>query len=183
MVVSTNGQVERIVGAALKCGDAGIYQILLVDTDRSYVGRSLCVGGRLFNHAKELVLKKHYNYKLQGAWNKYGETQFRFCVLEKVGRDGTVAAEQKWINHFKAASVGFNIDSIANPYIGLNPNDPNVKQYRHASKAITLALKVVQCNRLGLASMRECRQWNAYALQELDQIPNGKAKDQMRARL
>src|SRR3954451_10569184 len=60
-------QIKAIVGEPLNYVEGGIYQIILIDTNRCYVGRSVCVGGRLFDHVKALLLNKHINVKLQRA--------------------------------------------------------------------------------------------------------------------
>jgi hypothetical protein len=52
---------------------------------------------------------------LQRAWNKYGESQFRVSVLELIGVDDVLRAEQVWINKTRCADrrIGFNIFDTA----------------------------------------------------------------------
>jgi hypothetical protein len=88
----------------------GIYQISLIGTDRCYVGSSRSMGGRLRTHAKALVAGVHSNVKLQSAWREYGADRFRYRILERIENEHElVEAEQRWIDHFRAADIGFNI--------------------------------------------------------------------------
>ena len=101
--------LNNLVGSGVIYNFPGIYQIILIGTDRSYVGRSLSAGGRLRAHATALVAGSHPNYKLQSAWNDHGADSFQFQLLEKVDVNEIAKAEQRWTAHFKAASIGFNI--------------------------------------------------------------------------
>lgn len=57
------------------------------------------------------IFKKnnHHNYKLQKAWDMYGESNFVFSVLEKVeNNDDLFKIEEKYIKKFKFYNL-FNI--------------------------------------------------------------------------
>jgi hypothetical protein len=179
-------QIKAIVGDPLNYVEGGIYQIILIDTDRCYLGRSVCVGGRLFDHVKALLLNKHINVKLQRAWNKYGPERFSFKVLQQVNGPAMAAAEQHWIDHHQAASVGFNIVSRADPFAALDPKDPNVIQYRRAMELIGTALGVAECARLRSkkrATLQDCLRFNAFALGVLKGIPEQMVRDRITLRM
>jgi hypothetical protein len=55
----------------------GVYQIVLIGTERYYIGSGKSVGCRLVKHAKKLVKGKHENLKLQRAWDQYGADRFQ----------------------------------------------------------------------------------------------------------
>lgn len=63
---------------------SGIYQIKNNVSGGVYFGRSVDVSDRLIHHRNELRRNVHRNKRLQNAWNKYGESAFKFeLVWEK----------------------------------------------------------------------------------------------------
>lgn len=64
----------------------GVYEILHVPTARRYVGSSAEVEKRLYWHLVMLRKNNHHCGYLQNVWNKYGETGFRFFLLEVCDR-------------------------------------------------------------------------------------------------
>lgn len=60
----------------------GIYCIENITTNKKYIGQSIDVNDRWRRHKSELIHKTHCNDYLQNAWNKYGEDDFKFYVLE-----------------------------------------------------------------------------------------------------
>lgn len=60
----------------------GIYQIVNLKNKKCYVGSSLNLDKRLYEHKRLLKLGKHENNHLQNAWNKYGEDSFEFKIIE-----------------------------------------------------------------------------------------------------
>jgi len=175
MIDCIHTDIDAIVGPAINAHHGGIYQIQLIGTNRCYVGRSIGVGGRLYNHVKALLQGKHFNAKLQNAWNKYGPDQFAFCVLQEVEGPAMVEAEQFWINHHQAASIGFNIVALVDPYNVMDRTDPNVIQYWFArDRALGLASSVAENSKLrgkDRATVQDCLQWNAYAINQLGMVP------------
>jgi group I intron endonuclease len=93
----------------------GIYVILHVASGRSYVGSSVNVRVRRKTHLGALRHGRHYNTRLQRAWDKYGESAFEFNVLEWVERADVLVAEQRWIDRMQPA---FNVLSRAGSPIG-----------------------------------------------------------------
>jgi len=96
------------------------------------------------------------------------------------------AAEQHWIDHHQAASVGFNIVSRADPFAALDPKDPNVIQYRRAMELIGTALGVAECARLRSkkrATLQDCLRFNAFALGVLKGVPEQMVRDRITLRI
>ena len=60
---------------------SGIYQIKNTINGGVYFGRSVDVPDRLTHHKNELRRKVHRNKRLQNAWNKYGESAFKFELV------------------------------------------------------------------------------------------------------
>jgi len=88
----------------------GIYQISMSGSKRCYIGSSKGLGGRLRRHAEKLVEGKHHNVKLQRAWDEHGSHRFVFRIVEQGLHETQLSErEQFWIDHYKAADIGFNI--------------------------------------------------------------------------
>ena len=63
---------------------AGIYIITNKITGKIYIGSSHNLLKRKNNHFTNLKNKKHQNFYLQNAWNKYGEQTFEWEIVEIV---------------------------------------------------------------------------------------------------
>jgi hypothetical protein len=62
----------------------GVYRIWNTRIDKSYVGFSMDLPGRINRHKAELKFGSHRNLKLLGEWNSLGESSFEFEVLDKL---------------------------------------------------------------------------------------------------
>jgi hypothetical protein len=93
----------------------GVYQITCLANGKIYVGSAISLRRRWNGHRRALQGGYHHNPHLQSAWNKYGESQFKFSVLELTGIDDVLRAEQIWIDRTGCADqrVGFNIFDVA----------------------------------------------------------------------
>lgn len=100
--------------------NSGIYMILNKVTNMYYVGSAFNLKNRWKNHRIELNLNRHCNPYLQSAWNKYGEENFHFYVLEHVHKSAVIEREQRWLDHLKCydRTIGYNICSVANSIAG-----------------------------------------------------------------
>ena len=58
----------------------GIYKIENKVNGKIYVGQSIDIDTRWYNHRNELNGNRHYNEHLQNAWNKYGEDNFSIQI-------------------------------------------------------------------------------------------------------
>ena len=61
---------------------AGIYRITSLHNGQFYIGSSDNIVRRLQNHIQRLRKDKHLNPKLQSYYNKYGEYDLEFDVIE-----------------------------------------------------------------------------------------------------
>ena len=60
----------------------GIYAIVNIINNKKYIGSATRLKERFRNHKTLLKRNKHFNSHLQNAWNKYGEDNFKFEILE-----------------------------------------------------------------------------------------------------
>lgn len=96
-------------------GKSGIYQIRNLVNNKIYIGSADNLYRRK-NHQHLYALRKniHINNKLQNAFNKYGEQNFIFEVIEFVeDKNKLLDIEQYWINRFNIVKGGYNIQPIA----------------------------------------------------------------------
>ncbi len=102
---------------------SGIYLISHLDSGKVYVGSSVNCISRIKKHKSLLSRNKHYNTKLQNAWNKYKETNFSFEIIEKVPPRLLMEREQCWMDSYDVIDVGYNLTPNANSNLGFKHSD------------------------------------------------------------
>lgn len=116
---------------------SGIYKILNKANDKIYVGSAFIMHTRWQQHRSALKLGKHPSKYLQASWNKYGEENFEFIVLEIVNnRQKLAEREQHWIDLTKCHNreFGYNSRPKAENNSGLSPSNETREKL---SKALT----------------------------------------------
>lgn len=78
----------------------GIYIITSLVNRKVYIGQSTNIELRWLSHKEALSGNKHQNRHLQNSWNKYGEENFIFSVLEECSEDKLTEREQYWIDYY-----------------------------------------------------------------------------------
>lgn len=74
---------------------SGIYKIINKVNDHYYIGSSNDIQRRWYNHKIELSNQRHGNSHLQRAWNKYGDNNFAFLIVESsIPNDKLLSIEQ-----------------------------------------------------------------------------------------
>jgi group I intron endonuclease len=90
----------------------GIYKIENLINRKTYIGSTKHLNSRWLSHRKLLRQNKHVNPHLQAAWNKDGEENFTFQVIEVV-EDLSILneIESKYIFHYKSNEKrhGYNL--------------------------------------------------------------------------
>lgn len=89
---------------------SGIYKITNIVNSKYYVGSSKDIHKRFEQHVHNLRLNKHCNQKLQHAWNKYGENNFVFEIIEECEIQKLYEREQYYLD---LNNNGYNIGRTA----------------------------------------------------------------------
>lgn len=80
---------------------SGIYCIVNIINQKRYIGSSKNLYNRIGAHRSYLRKGIHQNAKLQNAWNKYGEKNFQYFILEFCEEAKLLEREQFYINTIK----------------------------------------------------------------------------------
>lgn len=105
--------------------NSGIYALYWWDQDLVYIGLSQNLQERKTEHFSKLKNGRHTNYKVQNAYNQYGNPEF--IVLEYCSISELTSKEIEWCQEFDALSqkglclvepgvVGFGVSSNASKY-------------------------------------------------------------------
>lgn len=94
---------------------SGIYQIRSISKNIIYIGSSINIRKRQTCHINKLRANKHPNIKLQHHYNKYGESDLIFEIIEYCDISELILMEQKYIDTKKPY---FNINQTAGNCLG-----------------------------------------------------------------
>lgn len=112
-----------------QCNDtgkiSGIYKIVNKVNGKYYVGSSNDIRKRWNNHKSNLRRKNHKSPHLQSAWNKYGELNFDFVIVETCNIDKLLIIEQKYLDtSILEKNICYNTSYVAErPMIGIKHSD------------------------------------------------------------
>lgn len=80
---------------------SGIYMIINTINGKRYIGSSKNIQQRLQTHRSNLRHGYHGNEYLQNAWNKYGENNFEYSILEFCSEEERIKREQYYVDTLK----------------------------------------------------------------------------------
>jgi group I intron endonuclease len=81
--------------------ESGIYKIECIINNKIYIGSSNNIHRRKIEHMSSLKRNKHFNKYIQRSWNKYGEENFMFEILENCEVEKLIEREQYYIDTLK----------------------------------------------------------------------------------
>lgn len=120
-----------------KNGKPCIYKIQNKINNKVYIGSASGHYRRKAQHYYMLRRNIHFNKHLQSSWNKYGESNFKFEILEFVDNyDLIILREEYYINLFNAANpfLGYNHRTICSTTLGLKWSDEARKRFSEKKK-------------------------------------------------
>lgn len=97
----------------MKSKICGIYCIENLLDHKKYIGQSIDIERRIYDHKRHLKLNRHDNDYLQNEWNKYGENNFSFYIVEQCELSELDEKEISYINEFNTLNRnhGYNLQS------------------------------------------------------------------------
>ena len=93
--------------------NSGIYQIINLITNKSYIGSTKDFKNREWQHFNMLERNKHSSKKLQRSYNKHGKNNFKFEVIARCPTEYLIKLEQYFLDTLKPY---YNIYLIAANY-------------------------------------------------------------------
>src|SRR5574343_145795 len=108
----------------------GIYKITNTINNKCYIGKSMRVFKRWYEHKAHLRKNKHINIYLQNAWNKYGENVFDFKVIEICEEKDLKEREIYWMGYYNSLykEWGYNLSDESKKGVDINKGERN-KEY------------------------------------------------------
>jgi group I intron endonuclease len=94
----------------------GVYKIENLVNNKKYIGSaSVTLLKRMWHHQAMLRINKHKNPYLQSSFNKYGEDNFSFEILEICEKEECLSKEQYWMDYYQSHNmkIGYNINPKA----------------------------------------------------------------------
>ena len=105
----------------------GIYKIENLVNGKVYIGSSINIYRRWEEHKTALRHNRHHSYKLQRAWNKHGEQNFKFEITKifKGKIKELRELEQNYLDVYKSYdfSYGYNVSKNS---LQSNPPEPTL---------------------------------------------------------
>jgi bifunctional DNA-binding transcriptional regulator/antitoxin component of YhaV-PrlF toxin-antitoxin module/predicted GIY-YIG superfamily endonuclease len=117
---------------------SGIYMITNIVNYKKYIGSSINLHDRCNKHKAQLKNNKHHNFHLQNAWDKYGEENFKFEIIELVSdKEKLIEREQYWIDKLDTSNQlkGYNLNPIAGSQLGRKVPKENREKFKLSQKS------------------------------------------------
>jgi group I intron endonuclease len=116
---------------------SGIYIITCTPTGKIYIGSSVNIRVRCSEHRTILRKGNHHSRHFQNAWNKYGEENFVFEVLQPCDKSDLITFEQWYLDTLcPFGKRGFNIAKDAKaPTRGMEVSIETRKKLSESTKA------------------------------------------------
>lgn len=105
---------------------------------KMYVGQAADIYARWIHHKSDLNNNRHHNKHLQYSWNKYGEENFIFNIIEECSINNLDKREKYWINKLRTYE-GFDDCNGYNQDLG----GKGIRGYKHSDDQI-LKMRMVQ---------------------------------------
>ena len=115
---------------------SGVYEIRNLINNKVYIGSSVDLFSRRYCHLWQLRTRKHENKHLLSAFEKYGENNFEFRVLEYCDVDKLLIVEQQYIDKFDATdrAKGYNKSPTAGSPLGVKRTDDYKRKLSESRK-------------------------------------------------
>lgn len=95
---------------------SGIYKIVNNINGHIYIGSAVNYKSRFRTHLSLLKKEKHHSIYLQRSWNKYGENNFSFELIENCKIENLIEREQFYMDELNPE---YNVCKIAGSTLGI----------------------------------------------------------------
>jgi group I intron endonuclease len=128
----------------------GVYKITNIRNNKVYIGSSNNILFRWEQHKILLRANRHYNPRLQKAWDTYGERSFQFKIIKRTTLKKLLKVEQYYIDKFESYKPknGYNISRIAGRASGWHHSEESRIKISKASKGRKASKKQIESSRL-----------------------------------
>lgn len=153
----------------------GIYQIVNLVNNKSYIGSASNIKQRWSNHKTHLYNNKHHSKYLQNAWNKYGESMFVIKILHLCDKDKDVLLklEQFYLDTLKPE---YNIAKLAGSCLG-------IKLSKERKLQISKSLRGHVCSEETKKKMSDTQKGRTVSLEARQKLSNTLQKRTAKKRL
>ncbi len=115
----------------------GVYTITNLITNKVYVGsatKDFRIRWRI--HLSNLRLNRHHSKYLQNSFNKYGESNFKFEILEECLPEFCLSTEQYWMNMLSVCNrkYGYNATPVAGNKSGFRFSEESKLKMSNSAK-------------------------------------------------
>lgn len=112
--------------------ETGIYKIVCLKNNKSYVGQTHDFKKRVRTHKTSLRRNAHHNKHLQNDFNVYGEEYFKYVFIEHCESDEELdIREDYWITELDSIKSGYNLKTG-----GIKHNKLSEETRKDLSKAL-----------------------------------------------
>ena len=153
-----------------------IYTITNKVNGKIYVGKTNNFLYRVSKHKYTLKNNIHINEHLQKAWNKYGEENFLFEILEEYPIKNLVSMEHYWCNLLDVFNYtrGYNIK----PTHPFGKGGNSTKMVEKVKKALT-GKPLSEEHKLKLSLAKKGRKLSKETKQKMSEAAKGKLKSEV----
>lgn len=126
-----------------------IYQIKNKVNNKIYIGSTTNLERRWENHVYQLKNNTHHSIKLQKAWNKYGEDNFEFSIIEEFNSDNEddkYIKEQYYLDLYEPhTDKGYNMSAVADTRKLFKRINSENSVFTKITKEVAIAIKRELC--------------------------------------
>lgn len=140
----------------------GIYGIRNMTNNKIYVGKTqVSFGDRWDDHKSKLRNNYHDNPYLQRSWNKYGESNFEFLIIEQIDSNDNNVFNQReifWIQYYKSKGLAYNISNGGDGAPGVSLSDESRRIIGEKNRQNMLGRKLNLKTRIKMSESHKQRQ-------------------------